>query len=213
MVGFPSKRSSLGGLGANALFARVWMVTYLGIIFMVESNTVLLIEDNENDALLMRMALAEVAPTSQIVTVPEALSAITYLGGGGIYADRATHPLPYLVICDLMLPGIPGLKLISWIRNNDSLKHLLIIALTGALHAADYAAVYAAGADTFMHKSPNKEETMATLSGIYQVWIRQKVIPPGYSPMDFGKEGRSKGSSESVSTLEGLKGLVPGGNS
>jgi CheY-like chemotaxis protein len=181
------------------------MVTYVGVVVMVESNTVLLIEDNENDAMLMRMALAEVAPTSQIITLPEALSAITYLSGGGIYADRIAHPLPYLVICDLVLPGISGLKLIHWIRNNESLKHLLIIALTGALHAADYAAVYAAGADTFIHKSPNKEETMATLSGIYQVWIRQKIIPQAYSPADFDKKGRSKGSSEGFSTPDSFK--------
>lgn len=161
---------------------------------MEQSRTILLVEDNENDALLLQMALAEILPSSHLEIVPDALSAMYYLNGVGSYADRKIHPLPYLVICDLVLPGISGLKLIEWIRRDKKLKHLLLIALTGALHAADYASVYQAGADTFMHKSPDKSETMDTLSGIFQFWIRQKIIPSDYTPERKGKK-RKTGSN------------------
>ena len=97
---------------------------------MAESRTILLVEDSEDDALLMRMALEQVTPTSQIQVVPDALCAMYYLNGEGHYADRATYPMPYLIICDLVLPGISGLKLIEWVRHNPDFEHLLVIALT-----------------------------------------------------------------------------------
>jgi hypothetical protein len=69
------------------------------------------------------------------------------------------------------------------------------------LHAADYASVYQAGADTFMHKSPDKAETMETLSGIFHFWIRQKVIPPDYAPGRKGKKRKTKGIADGFPRL------------
>lgn len=169
---------------------------------MEPGSTILLVEDNENDALLMQLALAEILPTSSVQVVPDALSAMYYLKGIGAYADLTAHPLPYLIICDLVLPGISGLKLIEWIRRDKGFKHLLVIALTGALHAADYAGVYEAGADTFMHKSPQKAETMETLSGIFQFWIRQQIIPADFAPRKSGKKNRDQDGGKGFPTLD-----------
>lgn len=158
---------------------------------MSGSHTILLIEDSEDDALLMKMALKGVAPTSQVHVAPDALDGMNYLSGVAAYADREKYPFPYLVICDLVLPGVSGLTFIEWVRRHEEWKHLLVLALTGAMHAADYGEVYNAGADTFLHKSPDNAETMEMLSGLFQFWIRHNIVPPDYAPHKRGKKKRN----------------------
>jgi hypothetical protein len=54
---------------------------------------VLYIEDEESDALLMRMAFAKRGLESSFYTVSDGRSALAYLSGHGPYADRELYPI------------------------------------------------------------------------------------------------------------------------
>lgn len=54
--------------------------------------------------------------------------AVLYLKGVGIYADRATYPLPKVVILDLDLPDGSALAVLGWIRQQPQLFGLPVLA-------------------------------------------------------------------------------------
>ena len=56
--------------------------------------TILLVEDDENDAMLLRMAFERNGIVNPVQWVKDGLEAVAYLNGEGIYADRAKYPFP-----------------------------------------------------------------------------------------------------------------------
>ena len=60
----------------------------------MNSTTILLVEDNEDDAFFMQRALRDAGIACPVRLLEDGQQAIDYLGGQGDYADRAAHPLP-----------------------------------------------------------------------------------------------------------------------
>ena len=79
--------------------------------------------------------------------------AIGYLKGEGPYQDRRSYPNPSLVISDLCEPGESGLKLLTWLRNQPSLRRMGFILYTSAENAKDADLAYALGANASVKKS------------------------------------------------------------
>src|SRR5215471_10234152 len=73
-----------------------------------KTDTILLVEDSENDLILMRYALEKAGVSNPVVEVRDGEAAIEYLSGNGAYADREQHPLPCLIITDLKMPRVDG---------------------------------------------------------------------------------------------------------
>jgi len=116
-------------------------------------KTVLVVEDSEEDAYLLRFA-AEKAPCGlafHFVTTGE--QGIAYLKGEGPFADRQAHPLPDLVLLDLWLPGVDGFAVLSWIRNHPELGGLKVFVWTDASQPEMIERATRAGANRFVPKS------------------------------------------------------------
>src|SRR5689334_9053871 len=95
-------------------------------------KTVLLVEDNSDDALLMKMACQRSGIPHNLQIVTDGKAAIEYLSGKGVYADRVTYPLPQLIFLDIKLPFRSGHEILEWIRNEPGLKHLPVVMLTSS---------------------------------------------------------------------------------
>ena len=75
------------------------------------AQNVLVVEDNGDDADLLRIA-AEAAPEAvSFHIVQDGETALAYLKGESQYADRHAHPLPDLVLLVVSLPGTQNLAL------------------------------------------------------------------------------------------------------
>src|SRR5579864_8664401 len=87
--------------------------------FMNDSKyTILLVEDEENDATLLKMAFKRNNIPNPVQWVQDGLEAIAYLNGEGAYVDRARYPFPEVLILDLKMPRMSGLELLTWIREH-----------------------------------------------------------------------------------------------
>jgi CheY-like chemotaxis protein len=120
----------------------------------MNSRTILLVEDNEDDVFLMKRALRGAGINNPLQIAEDGQAAIDYLAGAGAYADRTLHPLPMIVFLDLKLPYKSGHEVLEWIRQEPHLKTLVVIVLTSSSEKVDLDHAYKLGANSFVVKPP-----------------------------------------------------------
>jgi CheY-like chemotaxis protein len=86
--------------------------------------------------------------------------AIDYLSGAGPFADRQKHPLPCLVLLDLKFPKLNGLEVLAWIRQQSSLKKLVVVMFSSSSQPADVDRAYELGANSYIQKPAGVEHTL-----------------------------------------------------
>ena len=101
------------------------------------SQTILLVEDYEDDVFAMERALAEAKITNPLQVVTDGQQALDYLSGMGQYSNRTQYPLPFIVFLDLKLPFIDGFEILGWIRQQAALNSIMVIVLTGSAESRD----------------------------------------------------------------------------
>lgn len=141
------------------------------------ARTVLLVEDNPDDALLSKLALETTTFVDDIVIASDGEEALDYLLGQGTYTSPP--PLPNLVLLDLKLPKVDGLEVLKTIRAHPRTKLLTVAILSNSAEERDVTACYAAGANSYLRKPVdyNKFQEMAAQLGNY--WLNIN-IPPNY---------------------------------
>jgi CheY-like chemotaxis protein len=117
------------------------------------AQNVLVVEDNGDDADLLRMAATAAPEAVSFHVVQDGEKALAYLKGEGDYADRHAHPLPDLVLLDITLPGMNGLEVLAWIRQQPELKALKVFVWTDSGDPATLDRAIKAGANRFVPKS------------------------------------------------------------
>ncbi len=110
---------------------------------MPEAETILVVEDNEQNLELVEFLLDEAG-----IKVWKARDA------DEARAMLATGP-PDLVLMDMQLPGTDGLSLVEEIRRNPAMTNLPIIALTAHAMRGDRERFIAGGCDGYIAKPIN----------------------------------------------------------
>ncbi|MEW6158886.1 MAG: response regulator [Verrucomicrobiota bacterium] len=142
--------------------------------FQQESRGVILYaEDDPSDAILFQRAFKQAGVKSRVVVVPNGKTAIDYLNGNGLYADRAQHPLPCLVLLDLKMPAMSGLEVLQWIRGTPELSTLIVLMLTSSNQDSDIQRAYKHGANAYLVKPNRLEDIVALAQAIRDFWLVQ----------------------------------------
>ena len=110
---------------------------------MDATGKTLLIEDNEDHALLVQSALGDVAPRS-VVWLRDGEEALRYLTEGAASGDGVAHP-PELILLDMHLPKVSGKEVLRRLRARDALRATPVVMLTTSNDQADVAECYALG--------------------------------------------------------------------
>jgi PAS domain S-box-containing protein len=130
---------------------------------------VLLVEDSDDDAFLLRRQLQKAGVDVQLQVVSDGEEAIRYLAGEGEYADRDKFPLPSLVFLDLNLPRKSGLEVLTWVREQPSLHRLPVVVLTATEEEGAIQKAFALGADYYIVKPPSAENLKAVIDEL--LWV------------------------------------------
>ncbi len=166
---------------------------------MGQRYTILLVEDNSGDVLLIRRALRGIGVQKKLIVIADGGLAVQYLSGAGEYADRRRYSMPHLVLLDLKLRGISGFEVLQWIRLDASLKSLPVVVLTASTYSADVRRAYELGANSFMSKHNDLSEFSAAVRDIVKTWL---VVYRASLSAAVGRQPRSVGVK--------LKPKVPG---
>jgi CheY-like chemotaxis protein len=138
---------------------------------MPSSRTLLVVEDNPDHALLVRMAAERVGTDVDVRVVSDGEEAVAYLSGRPPYEDRAAHPVPGLVILDLLLPGLGGFDVLEWVSSRDELADIPLVVLSSSVSPADKERSLALGARSFHSKPPDVAELGETVAAILRRWL------------------------------------------
>ena len=138
-----------------------------------QKPTILLVEDNAEDAFLLRRALRLEKVECGLQVAEDGQEAIEYLGGSGKYADRATYPFPHLVLLDLKLPYVHGFEVLAWVATQPACKDLKIIILTSSGEDRDRDKASQFGIKSYFTKPPTKELVATVTKALQEICAAQ----------------------------------------
>jgi len=114
---------------------------------------VLLVEDTEEHAVLLKRALERGRLVPRIFWVTDGKEALDFLYHRGVYADAGVYPRPEIILLDLKLPKVSGLEILQNIRGNEELKIVPVVILTASDEGKDIIKSYQEGANSYFTKS------------------------------------------------------------
>ncbi|MEI6292668.1 MAG: response regulator [Methanomicrobiales archaeon] len=117
-----------------------------------EPILILLVEDNEDHAELVRRSLAQNRVANRIIWVDNGEKALHYLFRQGMYKDPVESPRPSLVLLDLRLPRVDGLEVLSRIKQDITLQQIPVVILTSSAAETDIAKAYEFHANSYVVK-------------------------------------------------------------
>lgn len=103
----------------------------------MEICRVLHVEDDVNDAFLIRRAILKGFPGIEIKHVERGEEALAYLAGEHPYSDRSLHPRPDIMLLDLKMDGLGGFDVLRWVRAHAEFSSLPVVILTSSDAQAD----------------------------------------------------------------------------
>ena len=144
---------------------------------MANQSPILHVEDREEDVFLMNYAFKRADIKLPVHVAEDGQKAIDYLAGAGQFADRERYPIPCLVLLDLQLPFKTGLEVLSWLRQQPSLKSLIVIVLTSSIFEGDVRRAYELGANAFLVKPSSAEELVRMCRALKDFWLVHNHMP------------------------------------
>jgi len=141
----------------------------------VRDSTILLVDDNEEDVLLLQRAFRKARIMNPLFEVRDGHSAIQYLSGDGAYADRTCFPIPFLILLDLRLPKLSGFEVLAWIREQRNLDELIVVVLTASERVPDMTRAHELGANFYLVKPGSFKELVGMVKEIKDRWLKQNA--------------------------------------
>lgn len=140
-------------------------------------KTVLLVEDNQDDVFVMKMACQRTGIPHALKVVTDGAMAVDYLSGNGDYADRTVHPLPDVVFLDIKMPKLDGHEVLKWIRSQPGFKNLPVVMMTVSTQMSDVERAYKLGVTSYLRKVSCPAEFGQGVRIILKYWLELNVSP------------------------------------
>jgi CheY-like chemotaxis protein len=142
--------------------------------------SILYVEDEETDIMLLQHVFTRVGITNLLKTVKDGKQAKEYLAGNPPFADRRLYPLPGLLLLDLNLPYWSGLEVLSWIRQQPRLRWLPVVIFTSSRRPDDIVKAYEAGANGYLVKPNSLADLTTMVQSLRDFWLLQNQLPENF---------------------------------
>lgn len=116
-------------------------------------KTVLIVEDNELNMKLFNDLLE--AQGYRVLQTRDGLSAL----------DIAKANLPDLILMDIQLPEVSGIEVTKWLKEDDRLRHIPVIAVTAFAMKGDEEKIREGGCEAYISKPISVVSFLQTIDG------------------------------------------------
>jgi CheY-like chemotaxis protein len=138
---------------------------------VTELGTVLIADDNRDDALLVRRALEAAGVPNPIKVVSSGKEALDFLER--CIADGSPTKAPVLVLLDVQMPDLGGLEVLYWLSRHRALRtglRVVMLASSGSLHERE--AARQLGADACIEKPLNFQALEQEMKRLKELWLK-----------------------------------------
>ena len=139
--------------------------------------TILMADDDADDRLLAKDALAECNLNGELRFVENGEELLDYLQRRGKYAEPGTSPRPGLILLDLNMPRKDGREALREIKSNPELRKIPVIVLTTSKADTDIAQIYDLGANSFISKPVTFDSLVKMMRILGNYWCEIVELP------------------------------------
>lgn len=144
---------------------------------MVKDKYILLIEDNDDDIELTKLAFNENKFANKIKVIKDGEAALNFLLRKDEDDEMKSLGKPIFILLDLNLPKVNGLDILSEIRKDAYIKHVPVIILTTSKQEDDVVKSYDLGANSYVRKPVKFQEFIGVISKLGVYWLAVNEPP------------------------------------
>ncbi|MEN6348777.1 MAG: response regulator [Syntrophomonas sp.] len=138
---------------------------------------ILLVEDNEDHAELVKRNFKAQRIANKIIHVSDGEEALNYLFRRGIYSQDEMYPLPNLILLDLRLPKIDGLTVLKEIKSSEQLRVIPTVILTSSDSEKDIKTAYRNHVNSFLVKPIDFGKFSNLMEELGMYWLGWNTNP------------------------------------
>jgi CheY-like chemotaxis protein len=144
---------------------------------MNPSRSVLLVEDDTNDILLMQRAFQKANLNIGLKVVCDGDAAVAYLSHFLAREHYDPTLLPLLILLDLKLPRRSGLEVLAWIRQQTFLRRIPVVILTSSSQNPDICQAYELNVNSYLIKPVNFNDLVHLVEMVKRYWLELNTSP------------------------------------
>jgi len=137
----------------------------------------LLVEDNPQDLELTLRALRKANLANLVQVARDGAEALDFIFCEGVHAGRRIEDVPRVVLLDLSLPKVDGLKVLRRIKADPRTRTIPVVALTSSREQGDVVESYRLGVNSYIVKPVNFDGFMAAVQQLGLYWLRLNEPP------------------------------------
>jgi len=142
-----------------------------------KANVVLMAEDDSDDRLLVKDAMAECRWEGDLRFVENGEELLDYLMRRGKYSQAADAPRPGLILLDLNMPRKDGREALREIKADGELRRIPVVVFTTSKAGTDIGSMYELGANSFISKPIQFDALVRVMRILGQYWFKTVELP------------------------------------
>ena len=143
----------------------------------VPADLILMAEDDSDDRLLVKDAMAECAWQGDLRFVENGEELLDYLMRRGAYDQSASAPRPGLILLDLNMPRKDGREALREIKADTELRRIPVVIFTTSKADTDIGRLYDLGANSFISKPIQFDALVSVMRVLGQYWFGAVQLP------------------------------------
>lgn len=144
----------------------------------MDNTKVLLVEDNQEDAVLTLRALKKNNIENKVYVVRDGVEALDFLFCTNKYAKRDPHDMPQLILLDMELPNMNGLEVLHRVRADDRTRRLPVVILSSSNEEQVIVESYKSGANSYVCKPTDFAQFMESVQQLGSYWLNSSEGKP-----------------------------------
>jgi CheY-like chemotaxis protein len=154
--------------------------------------TILVVDDDEDDQYLIKMAFTKIGVTDPIHLVNDGVEAIEYMMGEGKFADRKKYAYPTFILSDLKMPRKDGFAVLEFLKSNPEWAVIPTIIFSSSSDLDDIKKAYMLGASSYHVKPRTHGALMHQMLVLHAYWMTCEVPEVDLSGRQLRTESSGK---------------------